>query len=267
VRRQPRVRFPRLPADRRSDALKQAPAVPSDTPKHTSSSSTFTQIREAWQARFALRCQTRARLAQRHLAASTREGGGFASPRPVNLPIPAAGVRHSINLIDPFPAGPGTTACTDTRPCSPLPTRLIRSASSTTHYFSVRRVAWTRAFPHVAGPAHSSRRSAARARGKGFRLHALDDPPPSQPLRPVDPPPGAAAARRQTCRGGGEASCVDDDTAPAGGSTERTEPHLHGISAAVLPRRRPAFAPAIPADATRVKAVISRSKPSRASRA
>jgi hypothetical protein len=97
--------FPRLPADRRSDALKQAPAVPSDTPKHTSSSSTFTQIREAWQARFALRCQTRARLAQRHLAASTREGGGFASPRPVNLPIPAAGVRHSLNLIDPFPAG------------------------------------------------------------------------------------------------------------------------------------------------------------------
>jgi hypothetical protein len=53
---------------------------------------------------------------------------------------------------------------------------------------------------------------------------------------------------------------MDDDTAPAGGSTERTEPHLHGISAAVLPRRRPAFASAIPPDVTRVKAVISRSK-------
>jgi hypothetical protein len=158
----------------------------------------------------------------------------------------------------------GTTACSDTRPCSPLLTRLIQSTSSTTHCFSVRGVAWTRAFPHVASPAHSSRRSAARARSKGCRLHARDDPPPSQPLRPVDPPPGAAAARRQICRGGGEASCVDDDTAPAGGSTERAEPHLHGISAAVLPRRRPAFASASPADATRIKVVTKCSKSSRA---
>jgi hypothetical protein len=97
--------FPRHPPDRRSDTLRQAPAVLSDTPRHTSSSSTFTQIREARQARFALRCQTRARLARRHLAASSRKGGGFASPRPVNLPNPAAGVRHSLDLIDPIPAG------------------------------------------------------------------------------------------------------------------------------------------------------------------
>jgi hypothetical protein len=96
--------FPRHPPDRRNKALKQAPAVPSETPWHTSSSSTFTQIREAWQARFALRCQSCAPLARRYLAASSRKGGGFASPRPVNLPNPAAGVRHSLNLIDPFPA-------------------------------------------------------------------------------------------------------------------------------------------------------------------
>jgi hypothetical protein len=65
--------FPRHPPDRRSDTLRQAPAVPSNTPEHTSSSSAFTQIRETWQARFALRCQSRARLARRHLAASSRK--------------------------------------------------------------------------------------------------------------------------------------------------------------------------------------------------